>query len=202
MKLNLGCGFNKRAGYINVDADSLCQPDVVHDLEFTPWPFEDNTFDEIAAIHTLEHLGGSSKIWLQIWKEIWRVSKPGAVMEIAVPHPRHDNFLIDPTHVRPIFPETIAMFDQMRNIRDFESGGHETKLGLMNEIDLEVKEAGYDLQEPWSSAIQSAQIPREKIQEDLRLLNNVCFQIRMQVQIIKPCRGDDWVKAFKEQHRS
>src|SRR4051794_18215857 len=118
MKLNLGCGFQKLDGFVNVDADALCKPDVQHDLEKTPWPFEDDSVDMFYACHVLEHLGGTARDWLAIWKEIWRVAKPDAMIEIYVPHPRHNNFLIDPTHVRPIFPETIAMFDQMRNIRD------------------------------------------------------------------------------------
>jgi SAM-dependent methyltransferase len=180
-----------------VDADPTCKPDALHDLENTPWPFEDNTFDEIMAIHVLEHLGATSKSWISIWKEIWRVAKPGAVMEIAVPHPRHDCFLIDPTHVRPIFPETIAMFDQMRNIRDFENHGQETKLGLMSGIDLEVTEVGFDLADPWRQGLLNGQVPQEKVQEDLHVLNNVCIQIRMKIRIVKPARGEDWLKAFQ-----
>jgi predicted SAM-dependent methyltransferase len=198
MKLNLGCGFLHLPGYINIDADPTCRPDVLHDLEVTPWPFEDNSFDELIATHVLEHLGATSKDWLAIWKEIWRVTQPDGTIDITVPHPRHDNFLIDPTHVRPIFPETIAMFDQMRNIRDYENGGHETKLGLMNSIDLEVMQAGFDLSEPWATGLNTGQVPKEKIQEDLQLLNNVCVQIRIKVRIVKPQRGTEWLAAFQK----
>jgi|GEM_PF-1906114 len=40
LKLNIGCGFNKIDGYVNVDAFPDCSPDVLWDLETTPWPFE------------------------------------------------------------------------------------------------------------------------------------------------------------------
>ena len=35
-------------------------------------------------------------------KELYRISCDQANIHISVPHPRHDDFLADPTHVRPI----------------------------------------------------------------------------------------------------
>jgi hypothetical protein len=40
MKLNLGCGDNKRPGYVNGD---VCgSPDVVCDLSAFSWPWDDD----------------------------------------------------------------------------------------------------------------------------------------------------------------
>ena len=97
-------------------------------------------------------MGESTANWLGMWKEIWRVCRNDATLEVHVPHPRDDTFLIDPTNVRPVSPETIGIFDQMRNIRDTENGGQETKFGLMCGIDLEIVANQYDLREPWISA--------------------------------------------------
>ena len=37
LKLNLGCGFDKREGWLNVDSFAACQPDKLLDIEATPW---------------------------------------------------------------------------------------------------------------------------------------------------------------------
>ena len=59
MKLNMGCGHNKREGYVNVDMSPVCNPDVVWDLETLPWPWQDNSVDGVLFNHSLEHLGQS-----------------------------------------------------------------------------------------------------------------------------------------------
>jgi hypothetical protein len=97
-------------GYVNVDGCSLEQPDVVCDLATHPWPFANDSVDGAVAAHILEHLPGEG--FFHFMRELWRVSKPGAVTEITLPHPSHDIFLNDPTHVRPIMPGTMAMFDR------------------------------------------------------------------------------------------
>ena len=50
-KLNLGCGTDIRPHYVNSDVAALDGVDTVHDLESFPYPFEDNTYDEIVAIN-------------------------------------------------------------------------------------------------------------------------------------------------------
>src|SRR5947208_13026944 len=97
LKLNLGCGQNHRPGYVNVDRAG--SPDVKWDLEQFPWPWEDSSVGEVVMFHVLEHLGESTATYLKIIQEIYRVCQDGAAIQITVPHPRHDDFLNDPTHV-------------------------------------------------------------------------------------------------------
>jgi predicted SAM-dependent methyltransferase len=104
MNLNMGCGYNKRAGYVNVDVSPTCAPDVVCDLELVPWPWRNDEADEVLFNHSLEHLGQTSKAFLEIIKELYRICKHNARIEINVPHPRRDDFINDPTHVRIITP--------------------------------------------------------------------------------------------------
>jgi len=64
IKLNLGCGQDKRAGYINIDKRADVQPDLVIDLEqegLKRW--DDNTVDEIMMRDFLEHLSWRKARW-------------------------------------------------------------------------------------------------------------------------------------------
>jgi len=82
MKLNLGCGNKKLEGYVNVDACGV--PDVVCDLSVFPWPWLDNSIDEVFSEHFLEHVLDYEKTIL----EIHRILKPGGVIWFRVPHYR------------------------------------------------------------------------------------------------------------------
>ena len=50
MKLNLGCGKDIKTGYINLDIVDYGGNEI-HDITTFPYPFEDNTFEEIYASH-------------------------------------------------------------------------------------------------------------------------------------------------------
>src|SRR5262249_1766710 len=115
MRFNMGCGHNKLPEWINVDSAPECEPDQLWDLEQTPWPWPDNCAEEVRFIHSLEHLGGDPKIFLAIIKELYRICAPGCAIEIHVPHPRHDNFINDPTHVRAISAPMLRLFDKELN---------------------------------------------------------------------------------------
>jgi SAM-dependent methyltransferase len=80
--LNLGCGFRKEPGAVNVDAYPICEPDVVWDLNQTPLPFEDGAFDLILARHVLEHL----QDWWACFVDCARILAPGGELHIHVPH--------------------------------------------------------------------------------------------------------------------
>ncbi len=82
MKINLGSAGFKKEGYINVDWLSLIKPDVEHDLNKFPYPFNNNSADLIEATHVLEHLDRP----FLVMAEIHRILKPGAKFIMKVPH--------------------------------------------------------------------------------------------------------------------
>ena len=81
-KLNLGCGEFKKEGFTNVDWVDFLKPDVVHNLQEFPYPFEDNSFNHIESDHLLEHLEDP----FAVMREIHRIGKSGATVSIRVPH--------------------------------------------------------------------------------------------------------------------
>jgi hypothetical protein len=50
-------------------------------------------------------------------RKFYRICNDSSLVTINVPHSRHDNFISDPTHIRPITPMTLKLFDLEQNQR-------------------------------------------------------------------------------------
>lgn len=187
-KLNLGCGTVKIDGYVNVDISEHVNPDQIIDLEQTPWPWLDNEFDHIIAKDILEHLGETPRQFLNIIKEMYRVSKNGAVWEIQTPHWRSDNLLNDPTHIRAITPETINMFNQKHIMWCVKQGLSHSTLAFDLLIDMEVCDTQYEFTHLFKNKIENGEITPEELQFAFNTLNNVAESTRMLIEIHKPGR--------------
>lgn len=185
LRLNLGCGGRKVDGYLNVDSSAACQPDLVLDLEQTPWPWPDDAAEEILLIHVLEHLGESTQGFLALMKEMWRVTRPGGKITIVVPHPRHDDFLGDPTHVRAVLPETLVMFDQERNRQWQTQGAANTPLGIYLGIDLAFRSYRFDYDPLWLDRLQRGEISQDALDQAARQYNNVIKQVTVVLEARK-----------------
>jgi SAM-dependent methyltransferase len=94
LKLNLGCGKDIKENYVNLDSVKQPGVDIVHNLNKLPWPFRNNTFEEIYCDNVLEHLDSIIKPV----EEIWRISKPSAKIIIKVPIFPGVYAAADPTH--------------------------------------------------------------------------------------------------------
>jgi hypothetical protein len=86
--------------------------------------------------HSLEHIGQNSRTFLGMMKELYRVCKDQARIEIHVPHPRHDDFINDPTHVRIITPGMFGLFDRKSNDEMQRLGGANTPLARYLGVDF------------------------------------------------------------------
>lgn len=112
VKLDLGCGSNKKAGYTGVDFVKTDDSDVVHDLKVYPWPWEDSSVDEIHCSHFLEHLSGRERI--DFMNECYRILKPGKQLVIITPYWTSCRAVQDPTHVwPPICENTFLYFNKL-----------------------------------------------------------------------------------------
>lgn len=92
--LELGCGRVKAAGAIGVDSNfDATAADVIADLNH-PIPFTDNSFDEVRAVHLIEHV----KDVMKTIAEMHRVAKPGGLIYLVTPHHTDFSSWRDPTH--------------------------------------------------------------------------------------------------------
>jgi len=96
MKLNIGCGRNKKEGYINIDKNPVFEPDIIRDIT-RGLPFNDDSIDEIYTSHCLEHIDSGEDI-IFVMNELYRALKPEGLLTIRVPHTKEYGAFCDPTH--------------------------------------------------------------------------------------------------------
>lgn len=115
IRLDLGCGKNKRAGFIGVDSRPFEGVDVVCDLVakdvakganplpdvviFRKWQWEDSSVAEIHASHVVEHFTPQERI--HFINEAYRVLIPDGKLSIIVPHYASERAYGDLTHQWP-----------------------------------------------------------------------------------------------------
>lgn len=115
-KLDLGCGKNKKDGFIGVDCRPFDGVDVVFNLagmnypywdgampggvpKGIPWPWENDSVDEVHCSHMVEHLKPHERV--HFVNELWRVMKKGAKAAIITPHYASVRAYGDLTHQWP-----------------------------------------------------------------------------------------------------
>jgi hypothetical protein len=187
-KVNLGCGYMKLDGYLNVDSSEFVEPDQVVDLQQLPWPYDNDEFQHIVAKDILEHLGNDKHSLVDIIKEMYRVSENGAVWEVQVPHHRSDHAWDDPTHKRPITPGTFKIFDQKNIVEGMEIGRSDSTLAVELGIDIDVCDVKYTYVGKWMEMLRDKQITEEQLEFALHTQSNVAEATIMLLQVHKPPR--------------
>lgn len=107
VKINIGAGNDIREGYINHDITKLKGIDVVHNLNIYPWPWDDNSCDELLMNDVLEHLDS----FILAMEEAHRILKHGGILVASVPYWNSANAHIDPTHKKGFHEHTFRFFD-------------------------------------------------------------------------------------------
>lgn len=150
-ELLIGCGRNreKRVHFEEVgehfqnlttlDIDPASGADVMHDLNVLPYPFADNSFDEVHAYEVLEHCGrqGDWHFFFAQWQEFYRILKPGGYFIGTCPMWDSPWAWSDPGHARVISRHTLTFLRQqeyanqvgkthMTDYRAFYTGDFET----------------------------------------------------------------------------
>jgi hypothetical protein len=186
MRLNLGCGNVKLPGYINVDKLAQFEPDQVVDLEQLPWPWPDNSADEVRLSHVLEQIGAAPALYLGIMKELYRVCRDGTNVTVVATHPRHDSFLDNPNNVRPVTVDGLLLFSHSFHRQNRAEGYPDRPLGPELGIDFNILTLNIALDEPWLGKMQRGEISQADLQHAVRSYNNVASSITVVMAAIKP----------------
>jgi ubiquinone/menaquinone biosynthesis C-methylase UbiE len=115
IKLDVGCGDQKREGHIGIDNSKGADADIFLDIEKQKLPFEDNQVDVIFCSHVLEHLDNV----IFVVNEFWRVLKPEGEATIVVPDKTNER-AIAITHKRFFDKQTFDFFTQKRSKKMYD----------------------------------------------------------------------------------
>ncbi len=189
MKINLGCGQDYRPGWLNIDVREAVSPDMVVDLEQTPWPLESDSAQLILLKDVLQCLGRDGQSFLSIMSELYRIAKPDAVVEIHAPHPMHRDFIADPTHVRPIVPEVFQSFD-LNVVEQWQAAkSPRTPFASYLEVDFETTYYEYLPDPHWSAQLADGRMDIRALWERAQSNTNVIQSVKVMLKARKPFGG-------------
>lgn len=106
--LDLGCGMRKAEGWTGVDIRKFKGVDYVFNIGKDKFPFPDNSFEKIQAIHVFEHLYPEELF--HCINECFRVCKPTGFIHIEVPKAGTPAYYIHPDHKIQFVENTFGFF--------------------------------------------------------------------------------------------
>ena len=124
MKLNLGCGNDKREGYVNCDISSKVNPDKIVDIT-KKLPFKNNSVEEILMNHVLEH----TQKPIDVLKEFYRICKNDAIIKLRVPYFSHESAFSMIDHYSFYTWTTFDCLDESHECHWQGIGNFKTNLG-------------------------------------------------------------------------
>lgn len=112
MRLELGCGRRPTPGYMHHDRIAhSAHVDFAHDLNVTPWPWDDKSVTDLLALDVLEHLKIGVNEWLD---ECHRILEPNKTLTIRVPSWDNPVSYRDTTHQKVFQEESFYFWDPDR----------------------------------------------------------------------------------------
>jgi hypothetical protein len=132
-KINLGCGSRPLAACLNIDFARESNADLFCDLEREIWPIPDDSVEEAFVHHVLEYMSTDLEHFL---RELYRVCRDGAVVDVRLPGHAHDSTITDSADCRAFHPDALAMLDRVACTRAFMRGYSKTPLALYWNIDF------------------------------------------------------------------
>ena len=119
MNLDIGCGRNKKEGYMGIDIAKDSSADILASVVIMP--IRNNIISEISCRHLVEHLYPEEA--QRLFDEIYRVLKEGGVADLKIDRDWSAHRLLnkDPTHKhRYSRKELVGMLDnfEVKRVRN------------------------------------------------------------------------------------
>lgn len=195
INLNLGCGFKKLVDHINIDKLDLVKPDMILDLNVFPWPFEDNSVNEINAKQILQYLGDGDIV--KVIREMYRISKHNAKWLIEIPHWQNLQKR-DPDIKTQINFTSFLVFDKEEIFNIIKNNELPFKEIFLENIDIKFSRINFNNSEIFNDMLQNESIngdPNFFSQHNLNMVNNAGFVFIVQ----KPIRvsNEEIIKYYE-----
>jgi len=109
IRLDVGCGSAKQAGWVGMDLRACEGVDIRHDAQDFPWPLDNDSCVQVLLSHLWEHI--EPKYRMQLMDELWRILKLGGQLLISAPYATSMGAFQDPTHYPCPNEATFTYFD-------------------------------------------------------------------------------------------
>jgi hypothetical protein len=108
MKIDIGCGMRKEEGWFGVDLRKYPGVDAVLNIGTERIPVENDSVDEMKAIHVLEHLRPEELFFFL--DSAWELMKPKGFLHVEVPRAMTRAYFINPDHRIQFTQDTFGYF--------------------------------------------------------------------------------------------
>jgi len=159
IRLDIGCGKNKKEGFIGVDQYKMDGVDKVMDVR-GKWPWKDGSVEEVHCSHFIEHLTATERV--HFMNELYRVLRVDGKASVITPHWASNRAYGDPTHQ---WPPVSEMF--------FYYLSKEWRKTQAPHTDIEFNKNGYncDFAATWGYSMNAALISRNQEHQQYALAN-------------------------------
>lgn len=185
MKLNLGCGFRKKEGFVNVDLGDFCTPDVICDLARETWPWPESSVEFVQFEFSMEQMGESQADLKHVIKELYRVSKKEARVKIICLYPRHDQFFLNPLNSHRLSMEYFRMLSMKDNLSQIGQGQSDNCLALQYGVNFGMESFRSLLSADIHQLMIENKITEDEVRRKMRFENNICQALEIDLVVIK-----------------
>ena len=135
--------------------------------------------------HVLEHVGADFATFARVMRELYRVVAPEGIIEIHVPHFRHDTWWSDPTHVRAFTPLTFRMMSKKQNDEWIAKRANYTMLAHVMQVDFEIVEALQVYDPLWWQKVQTGELTQDQLRAMADQQWGVVKELQVKLRAVK-----------------